>query len=37
MDLDVSRSIERKADGQAELMLAVKAKIDFYRKKAVIS
>lgn len=36
MDQDVSRAISRKADGQAALMEAVKAKIDFYRKKIVI-
>jgi len=36
MDQDVSRAIGRKADGQAALMEAVKAKIDFYRKKSLI-
>lgn len=36
MDQEVAAAISRKADGQNALMQAVKAKIDFYRKKAVI-
>lgn len=37
MDGDVSRTIAGKADGQRALMDAVKAKIDSYKKKALIS
>ena len=36
MDQQVAEVISKKADGQEALMQAVKAKIDYYRKKAVI-
>ena len=36
MDEEVSAAIDRKADGQSALMAAVKAKIEFYRKKVLI-
>jgi len=36
MDEEVSAAIYRKADGQSALMAAVKAKIEFYRKKVLI-